>query len=425
MNSSIGQKNILGWGSYELWLIICFFFSWGLIFLDAQAVSYCSALIVQEFGINNTQVGLIGTVSVGTFALTSLLVGAMSDRLGYRKKLLVPCLLLCSIFSALGATTHTFGGLLITRAAVGFFEGPILPLVMAIMAKHSSENRFSINCGIINAGVAVIAVLIGPTLLTQIASASNWRMAFLGAAIPTFILGIVTALTVKEVKVDINTDASGKKTSILANLGVIFKTRNLLLCFFVGIFGMSGYWSLMQFAMLFWTNAGLSITTTGIVISSMGIACIFYAIFVPKISDVVGRVPALAVSYFICSIVPFTMAIWGGAPITIGTYILFGGIPGAMTTMYMTIIPLETVSPALAGSVGGLILAAAQLLGGAIWPIFYGRIADLTAGYTSSMICAGVLFFIAASIACFIKETNPKAVRQARKEAARAAKASA
>jgi len=422
MDHYTGKTRILGWGSYELWLVICFFFGWGLIFLDAQAVSYCSALIVEEFGINNTQVGLIGTVGVGTFALTSLFVGAISDRLGYRKRLLVPCLLGCSIFAALGATTHTYGGLLITRALVGCFEGPILALVMAIMAQHSSENRFSTNCGIINAGVAVIAVLIGPTLLTQIASASNWRMAFLGAAIPTFILGIVTALTVKEVKVDIHTDAAGKKTSIFDNFGIIFKTRNLFLCLLVGLFGMSGYWSLMQFATLFWTTAGLSVTTTGIVISSMGIACIFYAIFVPKISDVIGRVPALAISYFICALVPFSMAVWGGAPITIWTYILFGGVPGAMTTMYMTIIPLETVSPALAGSVGGLILAAAQLVGGSLWPVIYGRIADATSGFSTSMICAGVLFAIAATISCFIKETNTKEMRRARKEAVRVAK---
>lgn len=426
MNSVSVERKILGWGGYEFVLIVCFFFAWGLAFLDALSISFLAPLIVKEFAMNNTQVGFLSTASVGSFAVASLLFGVISDRMGLRKKLLVPSLLLCAAFSALGALTQTYTQLLITRVLVGFFEGPILPLMMALMAKESTPSRFGFNTGIINSGVGIIAIMLGPTFVTQVASATNWRMAFLIASIPTFIMGLIIAKVVREVRVDANLDASGNKASILSNFAAIFKHRNMVVCFFIGLFGMSGYWSLMQFAAMFWSNTGgLSITTVGYVISSMGIGTVFYCMFVPKLSDYIGRKPTIIISYFLCALVPLTMALLGGAKLTISAYILFAGIPGAMTPLYMTIIPLETIPSKLAGSAGGFILAAAQLVGGAIWPVFLGVLADATGNYSIGFSIAAVLFAIATALGFLLRETNTKEKRQAYKASILAAKEAA
>ncbi|MDL2253922.1 MFS transporter [Ruminococcaceae bacterium OttesenSCG-928-I18] len=403
------------------------FLSWGFVFLDRLTISYLAPLIVEEMTLSNTQVGLIGTVTTGMYALSSIIFGAVSDKTGSRKLWLIPFCIGTGIFSALGAATTDFTQLLLTRAAVGFCEGPILPMINTLMAKESTPSRVGLNLGIINTGVTVIAIILGPSFVALVASQWGWRMSFLLASIPTVVVALIMIFTVKRdtiIKSENLKDAPAQKDdqSIISKYVECLKNRNIMFCFLLGIFAMAGYWTLMLYNTLYWSElAGFSITTIGAVLSFTGVVGFVQALLIPKLSDWFGRKPVLFGSYALSFLAPLAMVTMMGTAIPVWAYLLFAGIPGCMTPLYMTVVPWESAPERIAGTAGGLILGVAEILGGSVWPFFAGLIADAT-NLTVTIGMAMVWFAAAAIMALCLKESNPKEKREAAKAAARAAK---
>ena len=90
----------------------------GLQSADAGTVGALVVPLKQSLHINNTQVGLLVTVSTGVGALATLLAGVLADRTA-RVRLLWMTLLLCSTAMALSAASPSYGWLLACRVALG------------------------------------------------------------------------------------------------------------------------------------------------------------------------------------------------------------------------------------------------------------------------------------------------------------------
>jgi len=411
------EKRFLGWGKYEFGLVVWFFFAWGFIFLDRLTISFLAPAVMGDLGITTVQYGLIGTATTGCFAVSSIVFGAISDNSGVRKKWLIPFVLATAVFSALGAVTNSFATLIIDRALVGFCEGPIISLMMAMVAKESTPNRLALNAGIINTGVAVIAVAFGPVFVTQVAAAHDWRMAFLLASIPAFLLGLLMMKFVREVRFQPNMDASGKKESAFSSLGKMLKYKNVVICFLVGILTMIGYWNMMLYASLFFsTVGGRELTSVGVILGMMGVLGIVWTIAVPKLSDAIGRKPALIIWFAIAALAPFIMF---GVPTSFAAvviYCLVAGIPGSIFPLCYSVIPAETLPPSLIGTAGGLIIGVAEIVGGSAWPAISGVVAT-NSGLPTVLFVGGVCYLIALVLCIFLKETHGKEKRLAIKEA--------
>jgi len=411
------DKRFLGWGRYEFSLVVWFFLAWGFVFLDRLTIAFLAPLVMSDLAITPIQFGLIATATTACFAISSIIFGTISDNSGFRKKWLIPFVLGAAVFSALGAVTNSFGTLIIDRALVGFCEGPIMALIMTMLAKESSPNRLALNAGIINMGVAVIAVTLGPIMTTQIAAANDWRMAFLLASIPTFIIGLLMMKFVREVRCEPSIDASGKKESAIKSLGKLFKYRNIVICFLIGILTMVGYWTMMLYASLFFsTIGGRNIASIGFIIGIMGVLCIVWTIVVPKLSDFIGRKPALIIWFALCCLAPFAMF---GAPTSFASvviYCLVAGIPGSITVLCFSVIPAETLPANLIGTANGLIIGVSEIIGGAAWPALSGVVAT-NSGLPYVMLVGGIAYLVALVLCFALKETNTKEKRQAIREA--------
>lgn len=409
-DEKLKEKKIFGWKSYEFTMMTLFFFAWGFVFLNRLDIVFMSPLIISEMGLTNIQVGYFGTVTTLCFAFSSIFVGMLSDRSGLRKRWLIPVLFGTAIFSALGAIAPDFTTLLLTRAGVGLFAGPALPLMLAMMAKESSKGKFGLNSGIINTGVALIATTIAPILLTQVAGWSNWRMAFLVASIPTLIVGFIMLKTIKEVKVEPSPGVSAKGSGF-KNFAEVLKYRNVVLCFLIGMCSMAGYWTLLTFGPLYWdVVGGFELGTIGMIIAAMGFIGIFYAFMIPKISDNIGRKPTLLIFYFLSFIVPLSMFFFPNSTVAVVIFCIFAAIPGCMTPLFMAVIPTETLPESLSGTAQGLILGFAEIVGGALWVIFVGMLAD-TQGLPVAMLSGAAVLLIAVILSAFLIETNTKEKR--------------
>ena len=71
---------------YENLLVGIMFFTWGTVFLDRMSGLYLAPFIAREFQLTNEQIGLLASVLAITWAISTLLFGAVSDRVGRRQQ---------------------------------------------------------------------------------------------------------------------------------------------------------------------------------------------------------------------------------------------------------------------------------------------------------------------------------------------------
>ena len=408
MNTLNKEKKILGWGRYELTVVISLFLIWGFVFLDRLVMSFLAPLVMEDLGITDPQYGLINTFSTGCYAIASIVLSPILESTGKRKKWMFLLCLGTGIFACLSAATQEGWQLLGTRAAVGFFEGPIAPLMFAMLIKESSPSKVALNTGIVASGVNVIAVSMGPAVVTRVAAASNWRMSFLVAGIASLIVALALIKVLREVPFSQDAAGGEKKESMWSIIGKLMKNRNVILSFILGILCMCGYWTLMLYATLFFsTVGGRDITSAGAIVSFMGVLAVVWTIFVPKVSDFIGRKPALVMWFALCAVMPFVMF---GAPSSMGAvivYALVGGIPGAVIPFFQAIIPGESLPNYMLGTASGLIIGVSEIVGGAAWPAIAGIIAGKS-GYPTVILIAGIAFTAGAVLSLLLKETKGK-----------------
>ena len=125
---------------YEYRILTIFFITWGIVFMDRLAFSFLAPIVMPKLHMTNADIGWVGFATSAVFAVSSIVFGFVSDKLGYRKKVLLPFLMGTAIFAASGVLVHTFGQLLLVRALVGFCEGPVSPLLYSMLFSVNKDS---------------------------------------------------------------------------------------------------------------------------------------------------------------------------------------------------------------------------------------------------------------------------------------------
>jgi MFS family permease len=389
---------------YEYKLLTIFFITWGIVFMDRLAISFLAPIITPKLHMNNADIGWVGFATSFAFAISSIAFGFVSDRLGYRKRLILPFLMGTAIFAAAGVMVQSFTQLLIIRALVGFCEGPVSPLIYSMLFSVNKES-FGRNCGILNSSIGTIGTTIGPVFITQIAKVYSWQMTFLLSSIPTFIMFFVVFFFVEEIHVEKEVVQEGTRSAGFFDL---FKYRNVILTLVMCILGLSGYWTMMLYAQVYLVNVShFNLQASGWVTAAMGFLYVVYCILLPKLADNFGRKPVMFVGLALSIVAPLFMYLFPGGTLSVYTYIFFFGFTAAVVPIYMTMVPMESVPVTLIATVGALVQGTGDLIGGAIWPVIAGMIAD-SAGLPIMMLSAAVLLVVTALVTFALKETRPR-----------------
>lgn len=392
---------------YELTLVTILTLAFGFEFLDRLAMAFMLPIIQPELGLTNEQIGILGFINTGAYSASAIIFGIIMDRVGGRKQWLLFWMLTTFLSTAACVWVKSYDQLIAVRAIVGITEGPMLGLFGAMLV-HCNQRNFGRNFGITNAGVGLIAVTLGPIMVTQVVKYFSWQFTYLLVSIPTLIIFFFILFWVKEVRVD--PKLAVKQREMLKEAGglsAMFKNRNVIVCtlFGVGMFG--GYWTLMLFAPLYLVKvAGMTVQQMGWISSVMGILYITYCILVPKLSDVYGRKAVVIITSICCTIGPLFMALMPGSIFSIAGYVLFGGAIPAMVPLVAGVIPMESVVENLRTSSGGLILGIGEFFGGSCMPVVVGRVAD-SAGLQSTMGVGAMLLGTSVLLGFSLKESNP------------------
>ena len=121
----------------------------GVMSFDQVGINFLMPFIKPDLHLKNTQVGLLVSVYWVAFAVSSYASSFLAEALGRRKAFLVITLVLFSLCSVVPSFVTSFGTLLAARLAMGFLEGPMLPLAQSIIALESPIERRGTYMGIV------------------------------------------------------------------------------------------------------------------------------------------------------------------------------------------------------------------------------------------------------------------------------------
>lgn len=382
--------------TYENKLLLILFLVFGLVFMDKMSFTFLLPFIADDLGFSNTQNGAVIGIIALFFGVSTLIFSSISDLIGSKKKMLILFVVLFSLATLSIGLIKDYNSMLIVRAVMGATEGPVVPLILAIVLAVSTESRRGFNMGLIKGAGPLMSSVFAPMILIPIAIAYDWKTGFYTLAIPGFILAIILWFVIKEPHFE-----DEEKTSI-AELKKVFLNRNIILCLLISIFFMVNLIAFVGFAPLYWANfREIPQSTISILLTTFGIGSFIWFFVIPSISDRIGRKPTLIIFALASIGLPIFMATTNLPLISTIIGILILTCAAGYMPMFDAIIPSESVPHRYAATVMAGTVLTGEVIGGTLGPIICGIMADkydLRAPFVVGAIAAFIAFLLALGI---------------------------
>ncbi len=390
---------------YETGLVILLFFTWGTVFLDRMSLVYLAPFIAPDLHLSHSQVGFLVSALALTWAVSTLVFGALSDRIG-RRPVLIPAVFMFSILSWVSGIVRTFGELFMVRSLMGLAEGPTWSTITATVEASSPPEARGRNVGIVVSAAALVGLAVAPVLTTQVAAHYGWRAAFWLAGVPGVVLGILLWRFVRE---PVRSAAISHAKASWRDYLSVLRYRNIWLCCIASAGFMTWLYVMNAFAPLYITEVSKhSATLAGLVIGASGVGAFVWGLILPWVSDRIGRKPTLLCVAVFSALVPLTYEIpfLVAHPVLMAAagFIANGG--QGIAALTIVLIPTESAPPQFAATAIGLCTLVGEVVGGTVAPAMAGAMAERHGLVAPLWIAAAgsIAVFLAA---IFMRETAP------------------
>jgi MFS family permease len=174
----------------KVWYImIILYFLWFLDYATRMVISPMYPVLQKEFGLTDSQLGLLTTIVLAMIALFSVPVSYFVDR-WRRGKLISLMAIIWSISTFFSGLSNNFTQLLITRGILGVGESSYASGGMAMISAIIKKPHRATVTGLWNTAIPfglAFGLLIGGWVTVNV----GWRQAFMVVAIPGIVLGIL------------------------------------------------------------------------------------------------------------------------------------------------------------------------------------------------------------------------------------------
>jgi len=171
----------------------------------AYTLSICDRMILSilfpdikvEFGLSDTQLGLLGGISFALFYATmGLPIARLSDQYS-RKRIIIASLVIFSIMTALSGMAAGFISLLLFRIGVGIGEAGVNPASHSLIADYFPPKRrgFAMATLMLGGSLGMILGFVGGGI---VAEHYGWRVAMIAVGVPGLLLALLMAKLLKE-----------------------------------------------------------------------------------------------------------------------------------------------------------------------------------------------------------------------------------
>ncbi|WP_404478008.1 MFS transporter [Novosphingobium sp. BL-52-GroH] len=206
--------------------------------VDRAILSVLAEPIKREFGLSDTQLGILVGIGFSAFySVAGLILGWAVDNLD-RSRILAACVVVFGAATASAGWAGSFVHLLASRLLVGAGEAGGGPAMVSILSERFPPARRGLAMSVFYAG-APLGLLCTFLLGGLIASTYGWRTTFLVAGLPAIVLGLLAGFTVDDSGRRKNADPNvlpfraalrhiaGQRSARLILTGVIFYTGSL------------------------------------------------------------------------------------------------------------------------------------------------------------------------------------------------------
>lgn len=162
--------------SRSAWVAVGLLFVVAMLnYLDRQLLATTAAPILRDITQTNAQFGLLTAVFLFVYAALGPLGGALADRVGRRRVILVS-LVIWSAVTWLTGKVQTYPQLVVARALMGVSEACYIPAALALITDHHRGRTRSLATGLHMSGVYAGQALAG--IGGFAAEAYGWRAAY-------------------------------------------------------------------------------------------------------------------------------------------------------------------------------------------------------------------------------------------------------
>jgi ACS family hexuronate transporter-like MFS transporter len=138
-----------------------------------------------------------------------------------------------------------------------------------------------------------------------------------------------------------------------------------------------------------------------------GAASLLGGLVLPALSDRLGRKPVLVTIAGLGALLPLGCVYWTGGAMGFAAICAIAALPCTLPHLMIGIIPGESVAVRDRAAATGLVMGAAELLGGFATPSLTGLLAD-RAGLAAALILAGSCAAAASLLSLGLQETAPR-----------------
>ena len=167
------------------WIAILLCLITTINYVDRQALAVAAPVILEKFGLSNTEFGLISSAFLFASALGQLFIGPVVDRLGTKRSFRF-AVIAWSIAGILHIFARGFWGFFNFRILLGFTEAMNFPAAVKAVAEWFPKAERSLAVGIVTVGPG-LGALISPPLLVWLITSFSWKAAFIVPGIAGFL----------------------------------------------------------------------------------------------------------------------------------------------------------------------------------------------------------------------------------------------
>jgi MFS family permease len=166
-----------------------------LNFFDRQLLGGLGEAVRKEFMLNDTALGLLGTVFTLMYAVVGLPIGRLTDRVS-RRRLIAAGVTLWSLLTAATGFAQNYTQIFVARLGVGLGEATCAPAGQSLIGDFYPPHRRTFAMGVFMLGLpcGIFLAYLGAGYLYEY---FGWRSAFYFACVPGLVLAAL-ALCMRE-----------------------------------------------------------------------------------------------------------------------------------------------------------------------------------------------------------------------------------